>query len=98
AASLTAAGERMLAEEDRIGQKIDLLLVALDLEEHAGLVLTEGEVDAARSLEDLVRAAAGPLHPAADCEAGGAELVGEAVRRAAPRVLGGVVSNSRAGG
>src|SRR5262245_24144959 len=68
-ASLAAAGERMLAEEDRIGQQIDLLLVAIDLEEHAGVVLADGEVDAARSLVDLVRAVTGRLRPAADAEA-----------------------------
>ena len=86
-ASLAPAGERMLAEEDRICRQIDLLLVAIDLEEHAGLVLTDAELDAARSLGELAGAVAGRLHPAADREARAAELVTEAARRAAPRLL-----------
>jgi hypothetical protein len=92
-ASLAAAGQRMLAEETRVGRQIDLVLVAIDLEEHAGLVLTDGEVDAARSLEDLVRAVAGRLPPATDREARATELVAEAARRVAPRLLGEATSS-----
>lgn len=78
----------MLAEEARIDRQMELILVAIDLKEHAGLVLTENEVDAARSLEDLARAVAGQLPSTTDREARATELVAAAARRAAPRLLG----------
>jgi hypothetical protein len=77
----------MLAEEARIGRQVDLLVMALVLEEPAGLVLTDAANNAAHSLEDLDRAVAGRLYPAADCEARAAELVAEAAGRAHPGCL-----------
>ncbi len=77
----------MLAEEGRVRRQIDLILVAIDLEERAGLILTEAEVDAAQSLGDLAGAVAGRLHPAPDRDGRATELVIEAARRVAPRML-----------
>jgi hypothetical protein len=78
----------MLAGEARIGRQIDLLLVAIDLEEHAGLILTDAEVEAAQSLAGLSGAVARRLDPAPDQDARAAALVAEAARRVAPRLLG----------
>ena len=80
-ASLAATGERMLAEEARFRREVDLFFVALELNEQAGLSLPDSELDAMRSLDDLARAVANHLPPAADREARAAELVAEAARR-----------------
>lgn len=87
-ASLADAGKTMLTEEGRIGRQIDLILVAIDLEEHAGLVLTDAEVEAAQSLASLSIAVARRLDAAPDKEAKATALVVEAARRVAPRLLG----------
>ena len=92
-ASLAVAGERMLTEEARIGRQFDLLLVAIDLEEHAGLILTDAEVEAAQSLAGLTGAVARRLDPAPDQEARATALVAEAARRVAPRLLGDTASD-----
>ena len=91
--SLAMAGERMLAEEGRIGLQIDLLLVAIDLEEHAGLILTDAEVEAAQSLAGMSGAVARRLDPAPDREARATALVAESARRVAPRLLGDAANN-----
>jgi len=78
----------MLREEARIGQKVDLLLVAIDLEEHAGMILSDAEVEAAQSLAGMCNVVAQHLDPAPDREAKAATLVTEAARRVAPRLLG----------
>ena len=46
-ASLTANGERMLAEESRIARQVDLILVAIDLEDQTGINLTDAELEGA---------------------------------------------------
>jgi hypothetical protein len=85
---LAAAGERMLAEEARVGRQVDLIAVAFELDEQTGLVILDSsEFDAAGSLSDLVRVVAGRLPPSADREARAAELVVETARRVAPRLL-----------
>jgi hypothetical protein len=80
-ASLAAVGERMLAEEARFRREVDPFLVAFDLDEEAGLGIPDSELDSVRSLDDLARAVACRLPPAADREARAAELVAEAARR-----------------
>jgi hypothetical protein len=87
-ASLAVVGERMLTEEARIGGQVDLLLVAIDLEEHTGLVLTDAEVETAQSLAGLSSAVARLLDPAPDNDARATALVTESARRVAPRLLG----------
>ena len=95
-ASLAAVGERMLAESARMCQQIDLFWVAFDLHERLGSIIldeplgatiADDEGGAGLSLDGLVRAVAGLLLPAADAETRAAELVGEAARRVAPRLL-----------
>lgn len=86
-ASFAADGERMLAEEARIGRQIDLSLVAIELEEHKHWVILDCKDGNELSLEGLIRTVAGLLHPAADCEARAVELVTEAARRVAPLLL-----------
>lgn len=83
----------MLAEEAKIGRQIDLLLVAIDLEEHAGLILPDAEVEAAQSLAGLSDAVARRLDPAPDKEARATAFVAEAARRVAPRLLDEAASN-----
>lgn len=80
-ASLAAIGERMLAEEARFRREVDPFIVGFELTEQAGLAIPDSELDATRSLDDLVRAVANHLPPAADREARAAELVAEAARR-----------------
>jgi hypothetical protein len=81
----------MLREEARVHRQVGLLLVAIDLEETAGLILTDGEVNALRSLDDLACGVVGRLPPGMDREARAAELVAEAARRVAPQLLGQMV-------
>jgi hypothetical protein len=84
-ASLAAVGERMLAvfarEQARFRREIGPFLVGFELEEEAHLGIPDSELDTPRSLNDLVRAVAGHLPPAADREARAAELVADAARR-----------------
>ena len=80
-ASLSATGERMLAQEARFRREVDPFLVAFDLSEQTDLGIPDSELDAVRSLDDLARAVASRLPPAADREARAAELVAEAARR-----------------
>jgi hypothetical protein len=71
----------MLAEEARSRREVDPFLVAFELNEEAGLAIPDGELDAVRALDDLARAVAGHLPPAAGREARAAELVAGAARR-----------------
>ena len=88
-ASFAAVGERMLAEERRIGREISRVGVAFELDEQTGLVvLDDSEFDSGRPLRDVIRIVARLLHPAADREEQAARLVTEAARRVAPTLLG----------
>ncbi|WP_020474763.1 hypothetical protein [Zavarzinella formosa] len=80
-ASLTAKGEWMLAEEARFRREIAPIVVAFELEEEAGRVIPDNELDAARSLDDLARVVAVNLPPMAGRETRAAELVAAAARR-----------------
>jgi hypothetical protein len=71
----------MLAEEARFRREVDPFLVAFELNEQAGLAIPDSELDAVRTLDDLARAVASRLPPAADRELRAAELVAEAARR-----------------
>ena len=85
AASLAAVGEDMLAEEARFRREVGLFEVAFELAEQGAI--TDSEVDAARSLEDLARFVAARLPSAAAREARAAELVSEVARRIAPQLV-----------
>jgi hypothetical protein len=84
-ASLAAVAERMLAkfalDQARFRREVDPFLVGFELNEEAALGIPDSELDAVRSLDDLIRAVAGRLPPGADRERRGAELVAEAARR-----------------
>ena len=80
-ASLAAIGKSMLAEEARFRREVDPLLVAFNLEQQASLGISDSELDAIQSLDDLARAIVGRLSPTADREARAAELVADAARR-----------------
>jgi hypothetical protein len=84
-ASLAAKGERMLAEEARIGGEVELFMVGYELSEQYGL--RDDELVTFRTLGDLARAVAGCLDPAADREARAAEIVAEVAGRVAPLLL-----------
>jgi hypothetical protein len=71
----------MLAEEARFRREVDPFLVAFDLEERTGLGIPDDELDATKSLNDLVRTVASRLPPAADRELQAAELVAGAARQ-----------------
>jgi len=92
-ASLAAAGERMLAEEARVGGEIDLFLVGYELAERYGLA--DDELFAARSLGDFARFVAERLDPAADREERAAEIVAAIARRVAPLLLSEAGSDER---
>jgi len=83
--SLAAAGERMLAEEKRIGREIDLFRVGYELQEQYGL--PDSVILTARTLRELACALADRLGPAVGCEARAAEIVAETARRVAPVLL-----------
>lgn len=84
-ASLAAVAERILAvfaqAQARFEREVGPFLVAFELEEDAGLGIPDSELDATRSLNDLVRSVADRLPPAADRESRAAQLVVEAARR-----------------
>jgi hypothetical protein len=80
-ASFAATGERILAEEARFHREVDPFLVAFDLDERAGLGIPDDELDATKSLNDLVRTVTSRLPPAADRELQAAELVAGAARQ-----------------
>jgi hypothetical protein len=84
-ASLAAAGERMLAEEVRIGGEVDLFLVGNELRKQFDL--QDDVLLGSRSLEELARAVAVHLDPAGDREARATELVAQTARRVAPLLL-----------
>ncbi len=84
-ASLAAAGERMLAEEARVGREIDLFNVGYELQEQFGL--PDSVILTAQTLEALARPLADRLGSAVDCEVRAAELVAEIARRVAPLLL-----------
>jgi hypothetical protein len=83
--SLGAVGERMLAEEARIGGEVDLFQVGYELSER--YALPDDVLLGSRTLGDLARAVAGRLDPAADREARAAEIVAEVAGRVAPLLL-----------
>jgi hypothetical protein len=84
-ASLAASGERMIAEEARIGGEVDLFQVGYELSERYGL--PDDVLLGSRTLGDLAHAVAGRLDQAADREARATEIVAEAARRIAPLLL-----------
>jgi hypothetical protein len=86
-ASLASAGEERLTRHAEYCHKIDLFNVWYELLTEEGIDLSESEVDAAQSLEDLTRAVASRLPPAEDCEARAAELVTKVAERVAPELL-----------
>ena len=99
--SLAANGEWMIAEEARlrpvIDRAVDMCQVIMYVEDHTGLAFPPGD-DAVESLEDLVQVLAGRLDGTGDREARAAELVAEAARRVAPRLLSEATSDSTASG
>lgn len=78
----------MLAREEEWGRLWDLVGVVADLHEHAGIMLTDDEVEAVKTLADLSAAVARHTAPAPDREARAGALVTEAARRVAPRLVG----------
>lgn len=86
--SLAGAGEEQLKWYAGYCREIDLFFVGYELQQ-AGVDLSDGEVEAAQSLEDLAGAVAGCLPQSADREARAAEIVTDAARRFAPRLLDG---------
>jgi hypothetical protein len=86
-ASLASAGEEHLRWYARYCREIDLFLVGYELQTAAGVDLSDGEVNAAMSLEDLSRAVASHLPPTPDRETRAAELVTKTARQVAPDLL-----------
>jgi hypothetical protein len=86
-ASLASAGEEHLRWSAGYRREIDLFMVGYELQTAAGVELSDSEVFAARSLEDLTCAVAGRLPPAADREARAVELVTQTARQVAPDLL-----------
>jgi hypothetical protein len=76
----------MRATAAKIGGLIDLANVAMELEDLAGLALTDRELAPVQSLEDLIRLVASRLHPVPESEARAAELVARAAQRVAPHL------------
>ena len=83
--SLAAKGERMLAEEARIGGEIDLFNVAYELSEPYDL--QDDVLLGSRTLEDIAHAVAGRLDQSPDRETRATEIVVEVARRLAPLLL-----------
>jgi hypothetical protein len=75
----------MLAEEARVGRVVDLFRVGYELHQQYGL--TDSELFAAKTLEDLAASVAERLGPVADRHARAGEIVVETARRVAPALL-----------